>query len=435
MVSWDMEKVDVELVEQVGMVSDVYALSTEKPHWLHSTPIQIAVGEEVGTHFGGNFYRPPTTGQEKMLFGHVNFKPNTIKRTSTKINLSTFVARIGDLYGGQTEWGTDPEIFVVGADKDLIPAWEFCPANSKEGVFADGFAAEFRTIANPCLSYLMDDVQRGLRRVLLCAKGSKGRLTATNFFEFTPEHMTSLPGEMTMLGCNPSLSAYGLEPVKANGREVLFRSAGGHIHFGMTNKFTCGKAFWTSPIGVDAVKFLDVMLGIPAVLMAEGLDNPMRRTLYGRAGEYRAPKHGLEYRVLSNFWLVHPVVAMMVFEWARTTLGFGLWGLRQYLPVTDAEVRRAIDMCDVKLARDIWTRVQPMVQEMVKRVTGLYQFELAGRTRFLELITTPILKTVEDVEDIAGNWKITSEGWVGHSESKNCSMSKSKWFEGCSSDC
>ena len=53
------------------------------------------------------------------------------------------------------------------------------------------------------------------------------------------------------------------------------------------------------------VPLLDIFVGNTAVLLdqtdKEGAIE--RRKHYGRAGEYRLPVYGLEYRTLSNFWL------------------------------------------------------------------------------------------------------------------------------------
>jgi hypothetical protein len=78
------------------------------------------------------------------------------------------------------------------------------------------------------------------------------------------------------------------------------------------------------------ITICDCLLGLPSIMLDR---NPMqreRRTLYGMAGEYRKPDHGVEYRTLSNFWLRSPVLADFVAQMAgmcvdvlTTSLGYG----------------------------------------------------------------------------------------------------------------
>ena len=45
---------------------------------------------------------------------------------------------------------------------------------------------------------------------------------------------------------------------------------------------------------------MEYTLGLPSVCMDDDTD---RRSLYGASGAYRLKPYGVEYRVLSNFWL------------------------------------------------------------------------------------------------------------------------------------
>jgi hypothetical protein len=57
---------------------------------------------------------------------------------------------------------------------------------------------------------------------------------------------------------------------------------------------------------LDTVKMLDLFVGIPAVLIEQGQTPRLRRRMYGKAGSFRYTPYGLEYRVLSNFWMAAP---------------------------------------------------------------------------------------------------------------------------------
>jgi hypothetical protein len=112
---------------------------------------------------------------------------------------------------------------------------------------------------------------------------------------------------------------------------------------------------------VTCVKRLDAVLGVVSVGLFQKYDDPRRRHLYGKAGEYRLTKYGIEYRVLSNAWLVHPALHMFVYEMARRVLGtvnervsdeeFAAWW-----DITEDEARTCINRCDARLARTLLER-------------------------------------------------------------------------------
>ncbi len=59
------------------------------------------------------------------------------------------------------------------------------------------------------------------------------------------------------------------------------------------------------------VKQLDYFLGIPSLLLDKDEE---RRHLYGKAGAFRPKPYGVEYRVLSNFWLKSPELMRWVYN-------------------------------------------------------------------------------------------------------------------------
>lgn len=102
-------------------------------------------------------------------------------------------------------------------------------------------------------------------------------------------------------GCEPDYDAWNLTvnsppPIGFSN----LRSAGGHLHvsFPITDE---------DDDRINLVRTMDILLGVPSVLMDEDLE---RRKLYGKAGAHRPkykeeghPYDGVEYRTLSNFWL------------------------------------------------------------------------------------------------------------------------------------
>ena len=112
--------------------------------------------------------------------------------------------------------------------------------------------------------------------------------------------------EAMKFGCDPDFNAWSLsqnEPPNTDG--LTLRSCGGHLHVGHVDGDGC--EFLHDIFGkINAVKIMDTFHGIVSVVLDSGDAAHERRQLYGKAGCYRPTDYGVEYRVLSNFWLKSP---------------------------------------------------------------------------------------------------------------------------------
>lgn len=307
--------------------------------------------------------------------------------------------------------GTDPEMFVVDKTGKLVPPSTFL--EKKTGNYAisypDGCGAEFMTAPTTCLAYGVDNIQSGLRNLYNKALEKEYSLTLKNVFELTDEQRATFPAEALELGCRPSFNAYHEQsPLEGViGQEVPIRSAGGHIHFGKTLGTKQNERTDTT------VKCMDVIVGVPAVSMAAGIDRAERRNFYGRAGEYRLPKHGLEYRVLSNFWLIHPAITHLTFELARIGFSVGLSNNALLLEDCFEEARDIINNNDVNASRQFITKHRALYEGMLfntnikslgrdKALHGAYKMILNGALSLISL------------KDFEKSWRLEC-GWISHS--------------------
>lgn len=165
--------------------------------------------------------------------------------------------------------------------------------------------------------------------------------------------MQTLSGEAQQFGCAPSKNAYGRTRVAVKDASKYYsRSAGGHIHIGHSGNLTAQKVLASPDL---TVPILDIIVGNICVLIDRDPGNIERRKNYGRAGEYRLPKHGLEYRTLSNFWLrsyqtmsfVLALVRFAVCVAASEEASSGLLAL-----VDIEKITRAINENDAVLAKE-----------------------------------------------------------------------------------
>lgn len=146
--------------------------------------------------------------------------------------------------------------------------------------------------------------------------------------------------EAKLFGCDPDYNAYTEEiNPKPKGNNTNLRSAGMHIHIGYP-KF--------NPISsIQLVKYLDVFLGVPSVLYDTDTN---RRQLYGKAGSFRLQPWGVEYRVLSSYFLQSPKTLSWV--WDQVERAVTAWYNDEVLPSSDI-VQKIINTSDVDLASQV----------------------------------------------------------------------------------
>jgi len=146
--------------------------------------------------------------------------------------------------------------------------------------------------------------------------------------------------EAKLFGCSPDFNAYTeMENEKPDGESTNLRSAGFHIHIGYDNN--------DIDTSVQLVKYLDLYLGVPAVI-----DDPdkKRRSLYGKAGSFRLTPYGVEYRSLSSAMMKDKKTLKKV--WYRIVSAIDAFNNERELPSSSA-VRKAIDNSSVEMAKKL----------------------------------------------------------------------------------
>ena len=329
--------------------------------------------------------------------------------------------------------GCDPEIFVTEKSGTLLPAQRFLPAeaevkNQYGGYqFWDGYQAEFCPTAKNCLQQLHDEIYAGLMGVWRKAQKYHpgARLTLQNTMEIPEALAKTAPEEEIRFRCSPSMNVYDDpgEPLP-DAREYRWRFAGGHLHAGFGSKKL------TVPLIEELVRGLDGILAVAGVSLAEGIDTPERRKMYGRAGEFRLPVHGLEYRVLSNFWLSSPVISNLVFELFRQAIRFAASGMyRHCWEANQEEIREVINGCDVKRAREILDANKHILAYLFKQTFKNGRDVYLGRgpdgfgpakqviytdaywEKAVETVLHGVNVVVKDPTNVQGNWLIGENKW------------------------
>lgn len=276
-------------------------------------------------------------------------------------SLKASVKGVQACYGVEPIMGTDPEFFIT-KDGQIVPAFDHLPDkySTPDGLFWDGFQAESLVDLKSCYNWCGPNCDSHIIKchaILAQRIGTQLQRLAQKGLDVAPRSVWRIPPIMLQLaseahvslGCDPSRNAYASQGrFVERPRSLGWRFAGGHVHFELpleereTNNIRY------------LVKTLDALLGIPSVCLAQNYDHFIRRRYYGLAGEYRLPPHGLEYRTLSNFWLMHPRAFMLVFDLARHALNAGRARLRNVFVGASNEkaIRDTINYCDVRSARD-----------------------------------------------------------------------------------
>lgn len=223
-------------------------------------------------------------------------------------------------------FGADPEFFVL--DEKGQPVWpgHFLPGDKKNpravdmgAVQVDGMAAEINI--NPVSTY--EEWEKAITSVMAqCLEFfPKGYSFSDKVsMDFPEEVFDPIPAAAKALGCSPDFNAWTgtVNPPPFTDETPRLRCAGGHIHFGWTKKASLGN-FQHITTCQSFVKQLDWFLG--AWSLQHDSDNT-RRTYYGQAGAYRPKSYGVEYRVLSNFWLFREELRLEVWNRMNTAINY-----------------------------------------------------------------------------------------------------------------
>lgn len=206
-------------------------------------------------------------------------------------------------------FGCDPELFVTDENGKLVSAVDLIPGTKQEphkvdkgAVQVDGMAAEFNIDPAGSFNEWNDNIVTVLRQLKgMLPRGYGFRIEPA--VRFSQSVMDAQPASAKELGCNPDFNAWSgeINPYPDTTEDPLLRTASGHVHVGW-----CGDDPMpvTDDIHVghcrDLVKQLDWFLGAWSVQKDSDVT---RRKLYGKAGAFRPKPYGVEYRVLSNFWI------------------------------------------------------------------------------------------------------------------------------------
>lgn len=281
------------------------------------------------------------------------------------------------LSAGQFSLGSDPEFFYLRDDDVAMNADKFLPGKDNKLVapynctlFFDGFQGELNMPSSYCREGLVNLTRTCMRKARAEAgKKSRGkhkyRIAIQPVTEVLPEILEKAHEEARIFGCDPDFDAYASgssNPPGPDAETHYMRYAGGHIHigYGTEGRHTAPFMFKDKEKR-ELVRLIDVIAGVPMVLLDTHEGNRMRREMYGKAGCYRSPDYGVEWRVPSNFWLKSPELTSFMLGMVRVAANV-MYSRKQkyFFDIIDQDaVRYAIDMNDFDVAKELYTILKP----------------------------------------------------------------------------
>lgn len=172
--------------------------------------------------------------------------------------------------------------------------------------------------------------------------------------------------EAKIFGCDPDFCAWEIrENDKPHATDATFRSCGAHIHVGTDG--SDDNAFLLDFHGkINTIKAMDCIHGIISTVLDSGKEAIDRRQLYGKPGSHRPKAYGVEYRVLSNYWLKSPVTVMMMYHLTQDALSIVRNNEidRLVKELGEDEIKNTITKGDVDVAlKMIETSILPRLNE------------------------------------------------------------------------
>jgi len=218
--------------------------------------------------------------------------------------------------------GADPEVFLLDAQNAFVSAIDKIGGSKEEPLplpIGDGFAVQEDNVAIEYNIPPADSKPQLINNINAVMQHLRQRVDAIGL-HFSDVSAVEFPIEELMhpkaqeFGCDPDFNAWrgGAVNPRPKADSMALRSCGGHVHI--------GHSFKSRQDALECIKFIDLHLGVPSTIMDTG---ELRKQLYGKAGACRFKPYGMEYRVLSNYWIFKDELIGWV--WDATARAMDAW--------------------------------------------------------------------------------------------------------------
>jgi len=246
--------------------------------------------------------------------------------------------------------GCDPELFVTKDGKfrsahGLIPGTKEKPFKVELGaVQVDGMALEYNIDPVDNADDFVKYNQRVMEQMKEMVPGYDFAIVPS--CRFHGNHFRAQPDEAKELGCTPDYNAYTMKENPKPDNKTTMRTAAGHVHIGFCENADINSAEHMLRCAI-LVKQLDCFLGLPSLLWDKDVK---RRKMYGAAGAFRPKSYGVEYRVLSNAWLLSEERMRFVFDQVKNAVEVLMAGRRPFENMGSRLLTGIINQSESKVA-------------------------------------------------------------------------------------
>lgn len=258
--------------------------------------------------------------------------------------------------------GSDPELFTrdssgkISSVAGLLGCDKWSQKDLGNGIYLqeDNVLVEFATDPSNSFQHFDGIIKRGVEA---CAseldKVNLGIAPGISSHIYTMDELNSFHESAFEFGCEPDYNALtGMMNSKPCAADAGLRTAGGHVHLGYAEHL--GDMSLEESQTITGV-MCDYFLGLPALLMDP---DDRRRELYGKAGAIRKKKYGIEYRVLSNFWIFDEAKRQFVWDQAHKAFETLSGDFQRLVAiVAPDEIQRVINEGDKRTAEKYISRL------------------------------------------------------------------------------
>lgn len=315
------------------------------------------------------------------------------------------------VYGSDVSFGCDPELFFRKNGK-IIESSEVLPEeglhqtrgdytvveNIGSKITIDGVQVELNPQPYHCRAYVGNEISRCFNK-LRKEIDKEVEIDFSQMIKLKPKELAAMSDRAKRFGCAPSYNAHkngAKSKITVDPRVYGGRSAGGHIHIGSNSpRNTKLLEVLNQPLRV--VPMLDIIVGNTCVMIDRNPANKERRKHYGRAGEYRTPSFGIEYRTLSNFWLQSYQLMSLVMGLARLAVSIVEKStdtdnyekeIRDVISMK--QVEKAINNNDFNLAYSNFKKIEPILLGMIASYDNMMPFNNNTIRYFHHFISKPL---------------------------------------------
>lgn len=283
--------------------------------------------------------------------------------------------------------GGDPEFFVANSRGTILASDKFLPGKEekivfeasstnvqggdKNKLFFDGIQAEMNLGANRCREYLTGNVYKCLKKAV-GRIGPSNKIVLKSSVKVRREIILAADPEARRFGCMPDFNAYTrtINTEEIDATRHPYRYAGGHIHLGISSDYLKkgsgeGKLAKTEEGHIRIVKLLDIIVGIPSLLLDNTAASKRRRSKYGKAGCFRPTPYGIEYRTPGCWWLRSPETVSLIMGLARLAWTLAANELdvefTKVIGYDEQTIQGTIDSSDGVKAKEIWDVLRPYI--------------------------------------------------------------------------